>query len=275
MRLQRSGTRIEAAEDDARARTILVSDLHIGRDGLAVLKDFERLLNRAVERALETRVLVLGDLFEFYVGPGQLRLGEWGRVTSAIAGAVQAGVSVTVLHGNRDFMLGERFGRRTGCRVVSGGLSFRLAGRRALALHGDELCWRDRPYLRAKRILRNPCVRSLLACLPTAVGLRLGGQARQRSQVSQAPSVGRVEIQDRFEPVAEAIEEVFALGYELLVFGHIHRPSRGVFAGAEYCVLPAFDREAVFLEAEAEALDFRGLDGRLGPRYEARDFPSA
>ena len=41
----------------------------------------------------------------------------------------EAGVSLTVLPGNRDFLLDPGFAARTGCRLVSGGLRLSLNGR--------------------------------------------------------------------------------------------------------------------------------------------------
>src|SRR5690606_22358669 len=109
----------------------------------------------AMQQAARCRVLVLGDLFSGIVNERQLALGAWRELVAALRAAVAAGVSVSVLHGNRDFMLGRTFARETGCRVVPGGLHVALDGRPALVLHGDELCTNDVPYQKSKRWLRS------------------------------------------------------------------------------------------------------------------------
>jgi UDP-2,3-diacylglucosamine hydrolase len=174
-------------------------------------------------------------------------------------------VSVTVLHGNRDFLLGSEFERATGARVVAGGLRCTLAGRPALLLHGDELCTNDLPYQRAKRWLRHPLTRALARALPLPVALRVAARARARSQ--RVISRGD---QDRFDPTETAVAAALvAAGGGLLVFGHIHRPSRGQRPDGQYCVLPAFDREFVLLAADPAGIGYR----QVQPSGELRPWP--
>jgi UDP-2,3-diacylglucosamine hydrolase len=261
------GTRIEAAADDARARTLLLSDLHVTAPGDAPACDLERVLADAERQAAATRVLILGDLFDAFVTPRQLRVGIWAQVAARLARATAAGVSVTVLHGNRDFMLGPEFAAHSGARVVAGGLRCRLAGRPALLLHGDELLWNDRPYQRAKRWLRHRATRALLGRLPLWLALHLAGRARRASEYSTAGAEP-----ERFAPVGAAVDEAFATGAELLVFGHIHRPARGRRGAGEYCILPAFDAGGVLLEAGPAGLRFRDAAGATVADYPAREF---
>jgi UDP-2,3-diacylglucosamine hydrolase len=230
-------------------------------------------LSDAARAATHTRVFILGDLFDVWVNSGQMRVSPWDRVVDALRGIVDQGVSCTVLHGNRDFMLDARFAARTGCRVAPGGIAFRLADRPALALHGDELCQRDVDYQRAKRYLRHPLTRGLLRCLPTRVALSLGDRARRRSRAV----IARQPDQSRFEPTRGAVEAAFATGASLLVFGHIHRWARGSFVAAdgrecEYCVLPAFDESGVHLRHEHGSLRFCAADGSTVPDPPARSF---
>lgn len=265
------GTPIEVAHDDDRTRTLLVSDLHVPEGESQVLRDFAELLAQARHDPHHTRVLILGDLLEVYVGSRQLGHGTVRHVVELLGAATRAGVSITVLHGNRDFLLDPPFARATGCRVVPGGLHFCLQGRRVLALHGDELCWRDLPYQRSKRLLRHPLTQALTRALPLALSLWLAGGIRARSMASvQSGDPGR------FDPVAPALEAAFASGAEVLVFGHIHRPARGEFRpGAAYLILPAFDAGGVHAEAEGGRLRYRDLAGRTVPDFPPRAFPPA
>ena len=283
-----AGTAVFDARDDDRARALIVSDLHVDREGGDVITGFESVCRIAAEdRPVDTRLIVLGDLFEVFVSMGQIGLGAWRRVADAIRGASAAGVSVTVIHGNRDFLLDDRFGAATGCRVLPGGVRFRLPdGRVALGIHGDELCLNDTAYQRSKPWLRSRGVRWLARVLPTAAALRLGGAARARSRAGSDdqghtvdPAVEQPDVEPlRYAPVREAVSEVFThsdLGAEFLVFGHIHRMARGAFrpdgaaAGPdpghpEYCVLPAFDADGVFLEADADGVRYRTVaEGRV------------
>ena len=259
-----AGTPIETARDDGRERALILSDLHVVRAGGFALDGLRRVLEDAQAEPHQTRVLILGDLFDVYVGAAQMEVARWSEVVAALAAATAAGVRVTLLHGNRDYMLDPAFAERTGCRVVAGGLSFELAGRPALALHGDELCLNDLPYQRAKRFLRHPLTRAVLRRVPLGLALKLAGRARRESnRVAQSGDQGR------FAPVADAAREAFAGGAELLVFGHIHRAARGTLGpGCEYCVLPAFDEAGIHLLARGGEVTYRDLEGRT-----VADFP--
>jgi UDP-2,3-diacylglucosamine hydrolase len=251
---------------------LLLSDLHVPAGGGPVLDQLDALLAQAVR--LRARVFVLGDLFDSYVAPAQLRVGVWSDVAARLAAAAREGVALWFLRGNRDFLLGPEFDRATGGRLVPGGIACRLAGRAALLLHGDELCQNDRPYQRAKRWLRHPATRALARALPLRLALWVAGRARARSE-----AVVRHGDQERFHPTAEAMAAAFASGCELLVYGHIHRPARGAFPGEaarEYCILPAFDAGGVGLLADDAGLHYvRAAAGGLQdePDPPPRSFP--
>lgn len=268
------GTIVEPASDDDRPCTILLSDLHVPEDGGRAKQMLCELLDSITEPST-TRVIVLGDLFDVYIGPKQNAVGVWRQVVEAFSAAAERGVSVTLLHGNRDFMLDQGFASLGRCRVVAGGLQIRLGEQTCLLLHGDELCQRDLPYQRAKRVLRHPLTRAILRNLPLSVALKLAARARDRSA-----SVIASGDQTRFDPTAKALQEVFDGSVATLVFGHIHRPARGRFANAdassgaegEYAILPAFDETGVYLEYRAGALGYRRVGGEAVTDYPAREF---
>ena len=245
----------DLGQDDRPA--LLCSDLHVPIDGGSVLGLLAAITDCAV--AQKARLFLLGDLFDSYVSPAQLRVGVYRQVVELLRSVTGAGVDLSILHGNRDFLLGPEFERATGGRVVSGGIRCRLAARSSLLLHGDELCQNDLPYQRAKRWLRLGPTRWLARRLPLRLALWVAERARRRSQ-----AVTRQGDSGRFAPTAGAVENAFATGCEQLVFGHIHCAGRGRFTGREhsgdYCVLPAFDRSGVGLCADSDGLRFVRVD---------------
>jgi UDP-2,3-diacylglucosamine hydrolase len=275
-------TPIAAARDDDRTHTWILSDLHVDEDSYEVANAFARVLESAARHGSAARVLILGDLFEFYATPRQLDHGAWRTLRDALAHARTAGVSVTLLRGNRDFVLDSRFERRTDCRVVPGGLSFVLDGRRVLALHGDELCLRDVDYQRLKPWIRGGFFALLSHALPPAWALGVGRAVRRRAirtqqRRAQQPARPAPRPRDplRFEPVLEAVEGAFAASSaEVLVFGHIHAASATDLGARRVLVLPAFERDGVHLRAEpGRALRHVDVEGRDVPGVRARTFP--
>ncbi len=238
---------LQAAERPA----MLVSDLHLGdAEDLAARRLFA-LLDSAGRSA--RRVFVLGDLFDSYVSPRQLRVGVWRETARRMQEARERGAEIVVLHGNRDFLLGRRFERAAGALVVPGGLLAQVAGQPTLLLHGDELCRNDLPYLRAKRWLRGRLVAAVSRALPLAAALAVAERARQKSR--RVVSSGD---QGRFLPTRAAVTQALAVGASRVVFGHIHRMAKGMAPGGESWTLPAFDEQGVFLSASPDRLFFAG-----------------
>jgi UDP-2,3-diacylglucosamine hydrolase len=239
--------------------------------GGAVLEGFTHLLAEARRQAAHTRVLVLGDLLESLVNERQLDAGAWPRLLAELRATTAAGVPITLLHGNRDFMLGTRFAAKTGVRVVPGGLAFTLGNARALALHGDELCTNDRPYQASKRWLRTRVVRWLCAAMPVAVADYVARRARAASGKSVAAG-----DQARFAPVTEAVRAALSSGFEILVFGHVHTPAHGTLGAGRYWILPAFDATAAFLAHDgAGELRFARLGDDAAPQFGPLTFAAA
>jgi len=264
-----AGTPIQTAADDDRWRTLIISDLHIPATGGEVLEKFSAVLEDARTAAPETRLLVGGDMFEAFVGPKQARVGVWKQVCDLLRETAEAGVSISLLWGNRDFMLDDVVGELAGSRVVPGGLELRLDGIPTVLLHGDELCLNDLPYQRSKRMLRSWWFRGFTSRLPLWAQMKIARAIRKKSNATVIKGDPQ-----RFDPVATAVREAFANGAEILVFGHIHHPSRGRFEDrGEYVILPAFDETWVFLEHRDQKLFYRDVGGKEVPDFPPRDFP--
>ena len=88
---------------------------------------------------------ILGDLFEVWVGDDEddPRLAP---VQAALAGLTRAGVPCSLMHGNRDFLLGPRFCAATGA-AARRRRPCRLLRQRGLLTHGDLLCIDDTRYM--------------------------------------------------------------------------------------------------------------------------------
>ncbi|MEZ5989897.1 MAG: metallophosphoesterase [Planctomycetota bacterium] len=216
----------------------LVSDLHLHPERGAALAVLDALLAGLPDGAV---LVVLGDLFDHWVGDRQASLPGWSGIVDRFAAVAPRLGALLFLRGNRDFMLGEGFARRTGGRVLPGGLCLRRReGPALLCLHGDELCRNDLRYQRTKRRLRSAPVRALLRVLPMAWAMRAAERARARSR-----DVVAAADQESLWPLRTALAEARGVGPADLVFGHIHRCGAGALPGAgealRYAVLPAFD----------------------------------
>lgn len=198
--------------------TLFVSDLHLDPARPAVTALF---LNFLEQRARQADALyILGDLFEAWIGddddaePG-------GTVAAALRRLTDQGVPTYFLHGNRDFLLGERFAAASGIQLLPESAVIELAGERVLLLHGDTLCTDDVEYQTFRAQVRDPAWRARTLALPLAQRRALAGQLRETSrQAIQQKAAAITDVNPT--TVDRALR---AHGVRRLIHGHTHRPA--------------------------------------------------
>lgn len=170
-------------------------------------------------RAETPALVILGDLFEYWFGPAQADSAGGRAVLDALAAATTAGLEIHLVPGNRDFLLGRSFSKRTGVRLHPRGFVGELVGQRWVIVHGDELCTLDHGYLRLRRVLRSPAVRGLAPRLPSAAGRAVARRLRRASRraLSTKP---KAEAEQQWSAVEEQCARHGAIG---LICGHAHR----------------------------------------------------
>ena len=241
------------------AGTRIIGDLHL--DPLSE-RDCDRLVAWLTD--LEAPALVIvGDLFDAWVGPAHEGCTGSRRVLEALSELTASGTSVFVLHGNRDFLLGESFERSTGARVCPDGLEASLEdGTRVLFVHGDELCTRDHAYQRLRSVLRSAPVLALAPRVP----LTLAGAVARRLRSASVQAVA-------YKPSAEKEmqEEACRLlardrSAAVIVCGHAHRArDEQLSDGPRWLVLDAFGGGRDCLQVLSEARLELCASGARGP----------
>lgn len=196
----------------------VIADLHLDvGPGGAAPREFLEFLARVRGRP---RLVILGDLFDAWIGPAQMELEAARRVVEALRALTESGTAVDVVHGNRDFLLERRFEERSGARVHPSGFSAALGdGSRALFVHGDEFCTLDVGYQRLKRVLRSRPVSWTAPRLPRALALAVAGRLR-RASVRALASKPPAEKQQQRDAVLDWAERTES---DLVVCGHAHQ----------------------------------------------------
>ena len=137
----------------ADAPTLFVSDLHLAPARPAPLAAFHRFAAGPARHA--AALYVLGDLFDWWIGDDQLREPYARDVARSLRAIADAGVPLHVARGNRDFLLGERFARETGARILPEQQVIDVGGVGLLVTHGDELCTADAEYQASRARIRS------------------------------------------------------------------------------------------------------------------------
>ena len=197
---------------------LFVSDVHLDAAAPEAMERFLMFL-RTLARSAQA-LYVLGDLFESWVGdddddPHRTRICEALRALST------AGVACHVCHGNRDFLLGRGFERRTGCRILPDPTIVESYSERVLLTHGDALCTDDLSYQRLRRTVRDPAWqrRFMRLALPTRRVLADVARAGSRSHTGMTAPAIMDANQDAIVAVLRACQ------VRTLVHGHTHRPA--------------------------------------------------
>ena len=95
--------------------TLLISDVHLSADYPDTVALFLRFCR---DRAAEAESMyILGDLFDAWIGDDN-DAPPYPDIRAALKALTDAGTSVNAQHGNRDFLLGERFCTQTGTELL-------------------------------------------------------------------------------------------------------------------------------------------------------------
>jgi len=197
--------------------TFFISDLHLHPSRPAINRCFTSFLSDIKGHA--EALYILGDLFEAWVGDDHPEP-AYVPVKRSLMQCVRAGTPVFVLHGNRDFLLGPRFARETGCTLLEDPSRIDLYGRATLLMHGDSLCTDDADYQALRARLRDPQWQRQALSLPLEERLSLATQARELSALAV-----RGKDETIMDVNADAVLDVFSShDVSLLIHGHTHRP---------------------------------------------------
>ncbi len=198
--------------------TLFVSDLHLDADRPASIDLFLRFLQSEAKHA--DALFILGDLFEAWIGDDDDNP-SFAPVLEALSRLTDAGVPCFAMHGNRDFLLGDRFESSTGCRLLDEWHVAEIAGERALMTHGDLLCTDDVPYQDLRKTVRNQAWQTQFLAKSLAERRAIAADLRQRSRTETAAKPA--EIMDvNADTVADAFRKH---GTRILIHGHTHRPA--------------------------------------------------
>jgi UDP-2,3-diacylglucosamine hydrolase len=244
------------------ARTAdFVSDLHLGPELPQTLAAFEDYLARTDADA----VFVLGDLFEAWVGDDAMRQAFEARCVRVLASAAGR-LSLHVMRGNRDFLLGRAFFDATGAVDLPDPVALAAPGiapEPVLLSHGDALCLDDVAYQQFRAQVRQPAWQSAFLARPLAERQAVVAQMRAASREHQARSAA---VTDADADPGLAARWLQSAKARVLVHGHTHRPASEMRAeGWTRHVLSDWDLDHA-TPGRAEVLRWRaGAFTRLSP----------
>ena len=198
--------------------TIFVSDLHLCTTRPAINKVFFEFLHSPAAQA--EALYILGDLFEYWAGDDDDDPFN-ASVLSALRELSDRGVKLYLMHGNRDFLIGDRFTAACHARLLPDPTLVNLYGTPTLLVHGDTLCTDDLEYQTFRTQVRNPDFQREFLAQPLAE--RKQKIEKMRAQSEATKKVKPEAIMDVTPATVEAVLREHS--YPRLIHGHTHRPA--------------------------------------------------
>ena len=195
----------------------LLSDLHLQA---AMPRTFD-----AWQHHLETTpadaVLMLGDLFEVWVGDDALAQDFEARCLQVLQGAGRRRW-LAFMPGNRDFLVGDTLLAAAGMHRLADPTLLSAFGQRWLLSHGDALCLSDTAYQTFRQQVRSPAWQQHFLAQPLALRLQQARAMREASALHQTDQ-GPANWSDVDDSAAAAWLDQAAA--PALIHGHTHRPA--------------------------------------------------
>ena len=198
--------------------TLFISDLHLEPARPEIGEQFLAFLAGPAREA--DALYILGDLFEAWIGDDDPNP-YYAQMKSAIRALSDSGVPVFFMHGNRDFMIGERFAAEAGVTLLDDPHPIELHGENVLLSHGDALCTDDVEYQKVRAMTRNPDWQAMMLSKSIEERIAFAMQAREQS-LARGESMTE-EIADVNQGAVE--QAIRDSGADILLHGHTHRPA--------------------------------------------------
>jgi UDP-2,3-diacylglucosamine hydrolase len=198
--------------------TLFISDLHLDPSRPAVTRAFLQLLTGEARQA--DALYILGDFFEAWIGDDDdAELNQ--TIAQAIKALTDSGVPCYLMHGNRDFLIGQQFAAQTGCQLLSDPSRVELYGKQILLMHGDSLCSDDQEYMAFRAQVRSEPWQQMVLSKSLPERRMLAEQLRATSKDNNSNKAE--DIMD--VNAAEVVKALETAGTDLLIHGHTHRPA--------------------------------------------------
>lgn len=198
--------------------TLFISDLHLEESRPDITGAFLNFLDEQARGA--EQLYILGDFFEAWIGDDE-RTPLQEQVAAALHNVSDSGTGIFLMHGNRDFLIGEDFCERAGATLLADPTVIDLYGTPTLLMHGDSLCTADVEYQKFRANMRNPQWQQMILQRPLKDRQQM---ARQLREISMAKNQGKEEFIMDVTP-EEVTREMEAHGVQRMIHGHTHRPA--------------------------------------------------
>jgi UDP-2,3-diacylglucosamine hydrolase len=233
----------------------LISDLHLQASETATFEAWRDYMANTPADA----VLILGDLFEVWVGDDAAALDPFLQACADVLSHTAQRTHVAFMAGNRDFLVGPDYLSRCGVAPLTDPTLLELGAQRLLLTHGDALCLDDKPYQAFRLQARSQEWQRAFLAKPLAERQAF---ARSLRALSESQKHEGMHFAD-----ADPEMSLFWLGLaqaDRMVHGHTHQPADHPLGTGQRHVLSDWSLDHEPRRAEVFRLEKSGGLRRLG-----------
>jgi UDP-2,3-diacylglucosamine hydrolase len=198
--------------------TLFISDLHLSPDNPELT---QLVITFLQQQASDISALyILGDIFNTWLGDDVVPP-EYNPLIEQLHKLKQQGISIYLMVGNRDFMLGQSFAKQCSGELLNDPSLVNLYGHQVLLMHGDSLCTDDIAYQRYRLWSRNKFLQWCFLQLPMRFRRNIADKIKQKSQEQKQNKTAMIMDVNK-DAVAKTAKK-----YDVkhLIHGHTHRPA--------------------------------------------------
>lgn len=206
----------------------LISDLHLQASETATFEAWRDYMARTPAQA----VLILGDLFEVWVGDDAAAEDPFLQSCADVLRQASQRLHVAFMPGNRDFLVGPEFLSACGVQALSDPCVLSFGSQRTLLTHGDALCLDDKPYQAFRLQARNPDWQRSFLAKPLAERQAFARSLRALSESQKHEGMSFADADPHM-----ALFWLTQAQADSMVHGHTHRPADHALGSAKRHVL--------------------------------------
>ncbi|WP_114662260.1 UDP-2,3-diacylglucosamine diphosphatase [Polynucleobacter necessarius] len=205
---------------------LLISDIHLTPSMPLTAQRFFDFCEKDVSQV--EAVFILGDLFEYWIGDAAAAHSPFTREVRRALASLSSKTKTYYMHGNRDFLIGPAFLKKTGIMPLADPSLVNLGGQQYLLSHGDALCTADAGYQVFRRWTRKRWIQKSFLRLPLswrrgiANHLRSNSQAQYQHRASTSHHRNVIKTNVTQDACAAALK---TFDCDQLIHGHTHLPA--------------------------------------------------
>ena len=198
--------------------TVFISDLHLLPERADTLELFIKFTQEIAAQA--DCLYILGDFLELWWGDDEPALGYQEMFDSLSALASKDKTEIYLMHGNRDFMIGNELAQRCHFKIIDDPHKITLQNRDILLMHGDTLCTDDIEYQKFRQMARNPAWQQQLLNKSLEERYAIAQSIRDNSKLTTSEKEETIMDVNQDETDSVFINN----DIDLIIHGHTHRP---------------------------------------------------